>query len=403
MNPVVFGSSTTTISAGTGTAAFRTMASSPEGQYVILFTGTGNAYLYNALIDDFTVSKQIFTTLTGFLGPVTAGPNGQYYVVDGVVLNSSLTPVLNGPSGTAASTGGNHHDLQYASHFGRRRGERDQLRGLHPADQKQLNVYRDRCRHHPAYERKRPARRCRASTPWKLRPSVVTGNARSVTNGRTLVIDSAGGNAYAITVSGLSVIPMTPVPASLQPTISKTGVVNLANLGTTLASNEMAAVYGTNLASAGTVTSGNLPLILGGTCVTLNNTAVPLVLSSAGQINFQVPPGLAAGKYPLVIRSVANQVASSNSLTVTIAKYAPAVIMTPDGQASIYHSDGSLVTTGNPTTRDQTLTIYAAGLGATTGGAVSGRCAVAQRVRSRSREPSQSTSGRWGIRKRRWW
>ena len=35
--------------AGTGTAAFRTMASTPEGQYVIVFTGTGNAYIYDAL------------------------------------------------------------------------------------------------------------------------------------------------------------------------------------------------------------------------------------------------------------------------------------------------------------------------------------------------------------------
>jgi uncharacterized protein (TIGR03437 family) len=200
-------------------------------------------------------------------------------------------------------------------------------------------------------------------------PSIVTGNSRVVTNGRTLVIDSTGGNAYAITVSGLSVIPMTPVPSSLQPALAKTGVVNLANLGAAVAANEMAAVHGTNLASAGATSSGPLPLILGGTCVTLNNQAVPLVLSSPGEINFQIPPGLAAGRYPLVVRSIANQVASS-SATVTVSKYAPAVMMTSGGQASIYHSDGTLVTTSNPTTRDQTLTIFAAGLGPTTGGTV---------------------------------
>jgi uncharacterized protein (TIGR03437 family) len=148
-----------------------------------------------------------------------------------------------------------------------------------------------------------------------------------------------------------------------------TGVVNLANLGTSLAGNEMAAVYGTNLASAATAPTSGLPLILGGTCVTLNNVAVPLEMSSGGQINFQTPPGLAAGKYPLVVRSISNQAATS-STSVTIAKYAPAVMMTSDGQASIYHSDGSLVTISNPTTRDQTLTIFAAGLGPTTGGTV---------------------------------
>jgi uncharacterized protein (TIGR03437 family) len=93
------------------------------------------------------------------------------------------------------------------------------------------------------------------------------------------------------------------------------------------------------------------------------------MMSSAGQINFQIPPSLAAGKYPLVVRSIANQAASS-STTVTVAKYAPAVILTDDGHAAIYHSDGSLVTTNSPTTRDQRLVIYAMGLGPTTGGTV---------------------------------
>jgi uncharacterized protein (TIGR03437 family) len=200
--------------------------------------------------------------------------------------------------------------------------------------------------------------------------STATGSSRVVTNGRTLVVDSAGGNVYALTASGLSVLPMAPVPVSLQPVIGKAGVVNLASYLSTVAANEMAAVYGTNLAASANVSSGQLPTILGGTCVTLNNQAVPLTLSSAGQINFQIPPGLAAGKYPLVVRSIANQAASASSLSVTVAKYAPAVIMTSDGHASIYHSDGSLVTTSNPTTRDQRLVIYAAGLGPTTGGTV---------------------------------
>ena len=48
LNQVVFGSGTTTISAGTGATAFRSMAASPEGKYVIVFTGSGNAYIYDA-------------------------------------------------------------------------------------------------------------------------------------------------------------------------------------------------------------------------------------------------------------------------------------------------------------------------------------------------------------------
>ena len=369
LNPVVFGSTATTISAGTGTAAFRTMAATPEGEYAILFTGTGNAYLYNALIDDFTVSKQIFTTLTGLLGPVAAGPGGQYYVVNGVVLNSSLTPVLNGPSGTGAATGTTTTTTSTTRPVSAVAAVTAGTYAIFTEPIKTSTTSTATDGGIVQLMNASTGQTMQSANALETSPAVVTGNSRTVTNGRTLVIDSTGGNAYAITVSGLSVIPMTPLPASSALAIGKTGVVNLANSGTALAANEMAAVYGTNLASAANAPSGQLPLILGGTCVTLNNQAVPLILSSTGQINFQIPPGLAAGKYPLVVRSIANQTASS-STNVTVAKYAPAVMMNADGQASIYHSDGSLVTTSNPTTRDQTLTILAAGLGPTTGGTV---------------------------------
>ena len=106
LNQVVFGTGVKTIPAGNGTTAFRTMASTPEGQYIIVFTGTGNAYIYDAAADDFTLGKQIFTTQTGYLGPVSAGPRGQYYIVNGVLLNSSLTPIGNIPSSTTTANTG---------------------------------------------------------------------------------------------------------------------------------------------------------------------------------------------------------------------------------------------------------------------------------------------------------
>src|SRR6185437_402393 len=38
--------------------------------------------------------------ITGFFGPISAGPNGQYYLANDQVLNQALTPI-----GTAAGTG----------------------------------------------------------------------------------------------------------------------------------------------------------------------------------------------------------------------------------------------------------------------------------------------------------
>ena len=55
--------------------AFWTMASTPGGEYILLFTGTGNGFVYDYTADDFTLTRLIRATpLTGYAGPVTAGP-----------------------------------------------------------------------------------------------------------------------------------------------------------------------------------------------------------------------------------------------------------------------------------------------------------------------------------------
>src|SRR5262249_27250041 len=133
----------------------------------------------------------------------------------------------------------------------------------------------------------------------------------------------------------------------------------------------IAAVFGTNLASDQTSDTMPLPYVMGGVCVTLNNVSAPLMMTSGNQINFQIPPDLAAGKYPLVVRSIDKKTASA-SQQITVSKYAPAVMVDPaTGQAAIYHKkDGRPVTKDNPAKRDEQLVIYATGLGPTSGGKV---------------------------------
>ena len=121
-------------------------------------------------------------------------------------------------------------------------------------------------------------------------------------------------------------------------------------------------MFGRNLASAANAAgAANLPTVLGGACVTLNNVPMPLLATSPGQINAQIPPTLAAGRYPLVVRSTASQAASATA-NVTVARYAPAVFLDADGPA-IFHKDGRRVNQRNPAKRDEPLTIYATGLG----------------------------------------
>jgi len=218
--------------------------------------------------------------------------------------------------------------------------------------------------------------------------STQAGATRVNVPGRTMAVDAGATNAFLLTTSGLSIVPLAGLPQgggpggfgggsgqapgflSNLPLINQNGIVNTANYQTTVTPGSVVSIYGTNLATSATSPATPLPDILGGVCVTLNNQPLPLLLTSATQVNVEIPPTLAAGKYPLVIRSIDNKTASF-SQTVTISKYSPAVIVDPaSGQASIYHSDGSLVTKDNPGTRDQNLVVYATGLGPTTGGTV---------------------------------
>jgi uncharacterized protein (TIGR03437 family) len=143
-------------------------------------------------------------------------------------------------------------------------------------------------------------------------------------------------------------------------------------------------IFGRNLGTNATAPSSGLPTILGGTCVTLNNSPLPLMMTSPTQINAQIPPDLALGsssgsnssnsssstaRFSLVVRSI-DKKAASNASSMSITKYAPAVFVDEDTSVSVFHADGSPVTKDHPARRDQKLVMYATGLGPTKGGKV---------------------------------
>ena len=165
----------------------------------------------------------------------------------------------------------------------------------------------------------------------------VIGAARVSTAGRTMAVDPSAANAYVLTASGLSIIPLTPSAGAAPQT---TGVGNIANFQSRIAPTGLVAIAGKNLAS--TATSGApLPSVLGGTCVTLNNAPIPLMATSPTQINAQVPVTLAAGNYPLVVRSIANQQAAGQRHHHRFQKYAPAIFVDSQGRAAIFHKNGA--------------------------------------------------------------
>jgi uncharacterized protein (TIGR03437 family) len=129
-------------------------------------------------------------------------------------------------------------------------------------------------------------------------------------------------------------------------------------------------IFGRNLGTSEAFSHTPLPTIMGGACVTLNNQPLPLLMTSAGQVNAQIPHELAPGRYPLVVRGLDRKMAAL-AQTITVARYAPAIFADPDTKlAAIFHRDGAAVTKDNPAKRDEPLVMYATGLGATRGGRV---------------------------------
>ncbi len=335
-----------------------TMAATPDGTYILYATATGAAYLLDAVADNFVLGRQIFTatTQTGYIGPVTAGLGGQYFVMDGILLNQSLVPQggAAAPTGLAsavAATGNGSYAVFSPPAVA---ATATSLPSAAPSV-RLINAFTGRV--------------TSQVTALEGPLTTVAGTARVAINGRTMAVDSTGSTAYVITASGLSIVSFTAVSAGARPQINSNGAVNLASLQAQVAPNTWLSIFGQNLAGSDVAGSSPLPTLLGGSCVTLNNVALPLYYATATLINAQIPPDIAPGTYQLVVHSVANHVASP-AQSLTVSKYAPAVFFDSNGQVMLFHADGSYVNQDNPANRDEPLYMYAVGLGPTTGGAV---------------------------------
>ncbi len=391
LNPNVFGT------ARTIAGPIRTMASTPEGQYVLLLAGNGNAYLYDANVDDYIVQRQVVTTpITGYYGPIAAGPTGRYYLVNSTILNQSLTPIGSAPSVTvnpgqpAAPAPGTDPIIgpiigNIPSNISTRGGAVTLSRPVAAvAAMGNNNFVRFSGPIRTSNNQLAPdagvvelvevtsGRTVGYANALETPLAAQVGNQRVNTNGRTMAVDPSGTTAYVLTTSGLSILPIDANPTATAreaPTLNRAGVVSTASYLPQVAPGGLISIFGRNLGSNASAGKPQFPTLLGGTCVTFNNVPLPLIMTSPTQINAQIPPETRAGRYSLVIRNIDKQAASA-ATNVTVAKYAPAVFVYDDGNPAILHMDGRPVTPDAKGRRDEQLVIYATGLGATKGGRV---------------------------------
>jgi YVTN family beta-propeller protein len=307
------------------------MIATPGGEKILTLAGNGTGYLYDALADTYTTSRQLYDqTPQSYFGPLGASERGGYYVVSGMILNSALgliggserpgatqfvPPTQPGqpPTQVIVSAGQRNVAMAYAI------DETRFARLTTPVRQNTTAQTRDDVR--PTFEL--VDTRSGAETVVGVAPEnpvqSVFGATRVNVPSKQMAIDSAG-TAYAITLSGLSVVQLSIAGTPARPSVPGASAIVNSNDGTTnYRPGSFITINGANLAGSATADTLPLPTLLGGTCVTFNDIAIPLMQTSDGQISGVIPPEVRAGQNVVQVRSLATA-QSSNPLVVTVQR-----------------------------------------------------------------------------------
>jgi DNA-binding beta-propeller fold protein YncE len=312
------------------------MLATNDGRYVITLNGNGIAYVYDATADTYVASRQLIsgtglTGIQGYYGVLGGSPTATYLLVDGLIVNTSLvtlggsaTPgaVTVTPGGTPGQPGGGF-PVATVINTGQRNvaavaGFTDSsfLRLTTPVRQTITTVTRDDSRTTLDMINLVTGENTLLGVVPENPMTSVFGTTRSNVTPRQLVVDSGGTTAYALTLSGLSVIPLRAASGDTRPAISGP-VVNSSDGSTTIQPGSFITVSGANLASPAVAETVPAPTVLGGSCVTFGDVAAPLLRTSSGKIEAQVPDTLRPGTHVVEVRSLSTA-QQSDPITVTV-------------------------------------------------------------------------------------
>ena len=185
------------------------------------------------------------------------------------------------------------------------------------------------------------------------------------------------GNVYVSDAGTSRVLLLTPAPAAR---IAPNGIVPNGSSIPVIAPDSWVSIYGSNLASGTFVWNGEFPTLLGDVTVTINGRPAYLWMVSPTQINLQTPDDASVGLVEVLVKTPAGT-ATGN---VTLALYAPALSLLPDGRhvvgqiatpnGSGAYSSGTYDLVGplnafsyptRPVKAGETLTLYGTGFGPT--------------------------------------
>ena len=273
-----------------------TMTSTPDFTQAIVLAGN-NVYLYDALSDQYVATAQLYSAaIQSYYGPLAAAPGGAYYMVNGLILNSSLS-VIGGttsplvlPTNSTVSVTANRNVAALAPV-----NDHQFLRVTTPVRQASTSTGTDDSRAilslvdtvTNSESLVGPLPENPIFSDFGANPNRVNIPARQMT------VDGQG-NAYILTLSGLTVVPLATGSNTLPTLNNQRPIVNSTDGSNTLQPGAFVTINGQNLASTAVPSGLTAPTRLGGTCVTLSDIAIPLLRTTPNQISAQLPTRPAA-------------------------------------------------------------------------------------------------------------
>ena len=345
------------------------LVASPNGANIMAAAPDGTAMLYSANADTFVISRKDLGKISG----AYAASSYDQYVVDNIVLNSSLYPVRHMETGSGASSG-----FIFVDQMGFRSttpgasapGVIQRVDTASGAVIRPTRMVESPLRLQPVSTEPAPT----PATPVSGSGGTNDSSAPQGVMARTLAALYNRSAVVSLTTSGFTLIPWNYDAAVAPPRISQ--VVNAADGTMPVAPGGLISVFGTQFSPVNVATKEvPLPTALGESCLTVNGVALPMLFVSPGQINAQLPFHT-DGSAVMVLRTPGGV---SDNYNFTVQPTAPSIFRSgtagPEtGLPTIVRMrNGELVTPSNPVHPGDQLVIYATGLGNTEPSAEAGQ------------------------------
>lgn len=314
------------------------LAATPSGASVLVAEANGTLMLYDANADTFVVSRKDFEKLSGAI----AALSDDRFVLDNNLLNGTLMPLQKLETGTGSSSG-----FALVDGMG--------LRTTAPSASSPGVI-----------------QRVDLNQPGAIRSTRMTEAPLLSETGRiggfvrTLAPLPGSNVIVSLTTSGFTVLPWRYDAAVTEPRIES--VVSAADGSAAVAPGGLITITGSDLSPVNAATSEiPMPTVLANSCLTVNGVLMPITLVSPAQINGQLPFTV-TGAATMILRTPGGV---SNSFRFSIQATAPSVFrtqITRDEEVPmvVRALNNEVVTLSNPIHLEDTIIIYATGLGLTT-------------------------------------